>query len=301
MVKKPLTKTAELIILGILNTRMDLPKDARQKYLSLEKGYEGEVKFNSLSEKLGCECLILNGLLFKVKDTKFQIDSMIISQPKIFMNEVKNFEGEYYYENEKFYSINGSERKDPLIQLKRCSSLLRQLLQDLGVYMPIEPWVVHINPEFTLYQAPRYESIILPTKINSYMRKLDMTPSILNGKHEKLADKLISLHIEEPPYPRLPPYHYNQMRKGVTCALCNSFSIFVRGHKCVCGDCGHEELVEAAVLRCVEELRLLFPEMKITTSAVLDWCQVFESRKRISRILGKNFKIIGDHRWVIYE
>ncbi|WP_223596286.1 nuclease-related domain-containing protein [Neobacillus bataviensis] len=301
MVKKPLTKTAEFIIFGILNTRMDLPMDAKHKYLSLKKGYEGEVKFNSLTEKLGCECFILNGLLLKIHDTKFQIDSMIISQPKILMNEVKNFEGEYYYENEKFYSINGTERKDPLIQLQRSSSLLRQLLQSLGLYIPIEPWVVHINPEFTLYQAPRHEPIILPTKVNSYLRNLDTIPSRLTGKHEKLADKLISLHIEEPPYPRLPPYDYHRMRKGVTCALCHSFLIFVRGHKCVCSECGHEELVEAAVLRCVEELRLLFPEMKITTNAVLDWCQVFESRKRISRILGKNFKIIGDRRWALYE
>ncbi|MDN3019870.1 nuclease-related domain-containing protein [Paenibacillus sp. BSR1-1] len=301
MVKKPLTKTAELIALGILNTRMDLPLDAKNKYLSLKKGYDGEMKFNSLTEMLGCECLISNGLLLEVNNTKFQIDSLVISQPKIFMNEIKNLEGEYYYENGRFYYINGSERKNPLIQLQRSSSLLRQLLQSLGLYMPIEPWVVHINPEFTLYQASRHDPIILPTKVNSYMRKLDMLPSKVNGKHVKLADKLMSLHIKEPPYPRLPPYQYNWMRKGIICALCHSFSIFVCGQKCVCGGCGHEELVEAAVLRCVEELRLLFPEMKITTSAVLDWCQVFESRKRISRILRKNFNIIGDRRWVLYE
>lgn len=37
MIKKPLTKTAELIILGILNIRMDLTKDDRQNYLNLKK------------------------------------------------------------------------------------------------------------------------------------------------------------------------------------------------------------------------------------------------------------------------
>ncbi|MGG3467362.1 nuclease-related domain-containing protein [Neobacillus pocheonensis] len=301
MIKKPLTKTAELIILGILNTRMVLSKEDKQVYLRLKKGYEGEVKFNSLTEKLGCECLILNGLLLEFNGSKFQIDSLIITQPRIYMNEVKNFEGEYYYEKEKFYSLNGTERKDPLIQLKRSSSHLRQLLQNLGLYMPIEPWVVHINPEFTLYEAPRTEPIILPTKVNSYLRKLNTTPSKLNGKHEKLADKLISLHIDESPYSRLPPYHFDSMRKGGTCKVCDSFSIFVHGKNCVCGDCGHIEPVEAAVMRSVEELKLLFPEVRITTSVVLDWCKVFDSRKRISRILGKNYKIIGEHRWTNYE
>lgn len=301
MVRKPLTKPAELIILDFLNTRMELSREDKQNYLSIRKGYEGEVKFNSLTEKLGCECLILNGLLLEFNNTRFQIDSLIISQATIYMNEVKNFEGDFYYENGRFYSANGTERKDPLLQLKRSSSLLRQLLQNLGLYLPIEPWIVHINPEFTLYQAPRNEPIILPTKVNSYLRKLDSTPSRLNGKHAKLADKLISLHIEESPYSRLPPYHYDQLQKGNMCEVCNSFSIFIHGKKCVCGDCGHEELVEAAVLRCVAELKILFPEKKITTNLVYDWCRVVKSKKRINRILERNFKIVGVHQWSFYE
>lgn len=254
-----------------------------------------------MTEKLECECLILNGLLFEVNGSKFQIDSTIITQQLIFMNEVKNFEGEYYYENGRFYSINGRERKDPLVQLDRCSSSLRQLLQNLGLYMPIEPWLVHINPEFTLYQAPRNEPIILPTKVNSYLRKLNKVPSKLNGKHEKLADKLISLHIEESPYPRLPPYRFDSLRKGVYCKLCDSFSIFVHGKNCVCGDCGHVELVEAAVLRSVEELRLLFPGMRITSNLVYEWCVVIESKKRIQRVLERHYKIVGVHQWSFYE
>ncbi|CAH2714528.1 hypothetical protein BACCIP111895_01700 [Neobacillus rhizosphaerae] len=301
MNKKPLTKPPDLIILGFLNTRMNLPKDDKQNYLSLKKGYKGEVMFNSLTEKLKCNCLILNGLLLEVNNTKFQIDSLIITQQTIYMNEVKNFEGDYYYENQRFYSSNGTERKDPLLQLKRSTSLIRQLLQNLGLYLPIEAWVVYINPEFTLYQAPRNEPIIFPTQTNRYLKKINTTPSKLNGKHEKLADKLISLHIEESPYPKLLTYNYDQLRKGITCEVCHSFSIFVRGKNCVCGECGHEEEVESAVLRSVEEFKLLFPDWKITTHVIHDWCRVVESKKRISRILRRNFKIIGDRRWVFYE
>lgn len=45
-VVKPRTVSTELIILRRLNTRMELTQTDKQLYVSLEKGYEGEVKFD---------------------------------------------------------------------------------------------------------------------------------------------------------------------------------------------------------------------------------------------------------------
>jgi len=303
MAYKPRSESKELIILRSLNTRMTLPEKDRQHYFSLKKGYEGELMFDVLTEKLQCECYILNDLLFKVNNTTFQIDSLIIVAKTICLYEVKNYEGDYFYDasTDTLYKKPKKEYTNPLHQLNRSESLLRQLLQNIGYYFPIEAQVVFINPEFTLYQAPLDKPFIFPTQVNNYMKKLDTTPSILNGKHKMLADKLISLHIEENPYTTLPPYEYEQLRKGITCELCNSFSISVHGKKCVCGDCGHEELVGAAVLRSVREIKLLFPDRKITTNLLFDWCRVIECKKTISRLLEKNYRKIGIHQWTYYE
>jgi hypothetical protein len=301
MIKRALTKSTDLMILGYLNTRMNLTKDDKQNFENLTRRYEGEVIFNAMTEKLECDCLILNGLLLEINHTKFQIDSLIIMQHLIYLNEVKNFEGDFFYKDKKFYSINGKERKDPLLQLDRCSSLLRQLLQGLGFPLPIEPWVIHINPEFSLYQAPCNEQIILPTQVKRYLNNINTTPSKLTSKHERLADKLCSLHIVKSPYSILPAYTYEQLKKGIFCQVCDSFLIFLRGKYCVCGECGHEEEVESAVLRNVAELQLLFPDRKITTSTIHEWCQVVECKRRINRILDRNFNIIGNRRWVYYE
>jgi len=298
---KPRTESTELIILRFLNTRMTLSEKDKHHYFSLKKGYEGEIMFDSLTEKLSCECLILNDLLLKVNNTTFQIDSLIIVSETIYFYEVKNYEGDYFYESERLYKKPKTEYTNPLHQLNRSESLLRQLLQKLGYKFPIEAQVVFINPEFTLYQAPLNKPIIFPTQVNSYLKKLDTAPSRLNGKHKMLADKLISLHIGESPYTTFPAYDYEQLRNGITCAACNSFSISVSGKKCVCGDCGHEELVTSAVLRSVKEYQLLFPGRKITTNDIFDWCRVVESRKRISRILEKNFSIVGVGQWAYYE
>ena len=141
-------------------------------YFNLEKGFAGEVQFDLLTEELQCDCLILNDLLLEVNKTKFQIDTAIIFQETIYLSEVKNYEGDFYYESDIFYTFSGKEKKDPLDQLNRGKSLFRQLLQSLGYHLTIDGSVVFVNPEFFLYQAPKNLPFIFPTQLNRFMKKL---------------------------------------------------------------------------------------------------------------------------------
>ena len=42
----------------------------------------------------------------------------------------------------------------------------------------------------------------------------------------------------------------------------------------------------------LKQIQFLFPERKITTNTVQEWCQVIKSKKTIRRILAKNFKVM---------
>jgi hypothetical protein len=99
----------ELIILRSLNARLLLSEEEKKTLYRLEKGYEGEVMFDLLTEQLPDEKLILNDLLLEVNGTKFQIDTTLITQDKIYLFEVKNFEGDYDYNNGNFESHYGNE------------------------------------------------------------------------------------------------------------------------------------------------------------------------------------------------
>lgn len=143
-------------------------------------------------------------------------------------------------------------------------------------------------------------SFILPNLI-IFLKKLNTSSWRLNGRAHKLAELLSSLHQNECPYTELPKYEYHQLKKRITCKLCHSFSTVVNGRKISCNECDFEEDVETAVVRSVKELQLLFPEKKITTNLVQDWCQVIDSQIRITRILKKNFKAIGYGQWTYYE
>lgn len=299
MFKKTRSIPLELIILRILNYRIDLSIKEKLQLSNKAKGYEGEVKFDTLIHSLNT--LVINDFLLEVGDTIFQIDTLIIFFERIYLIDVKNFEGEYCYESSMFKTITGSEKKDPMLQLNRCHSALRQLLQKYGYNFTIESFLVFINPEFTLFQPTQNPQIILPTQVNSFIKKLNRMTSKLNDRHDKLADLLVSLHKTENPYVRLPAYNYEMLEKGMTCGSCHSFDVSVSRTKVTCGNCGYKERVEAAVLRQVDELRILFPDIKITTSLVYEWCKVIASTKTIRRILKKNFKAIGNTKESYYE
>lgn len=301
MIYKSRSESAELLILDSLNKRMSLTEKDKQHYLVLRKGYEGEVLFDSMTEKLECQCLILNDLLLRINHTVFQIDALMITSNTVHIFEVKNFERDYYYEDDKLYLTNKKEVTNPLPQLSRSETLLRQLFLHLGYHSPINGKVIFINPEFSLYQAPLGKPLILPTQVKRFLNRVNNTPSKLNGKHKVLAEKLKSLHLTESPYQQLPSYSYDEVRKGIICEKCHSFSVSVRGRSCICHECGYEENLSLAILRSVKEYKLLFPNRKVSTNEIYLWCNEVISKQRVRRYLEKNFKIVGIHQWAYYE
>lgn len=295
-------KSKEIRVLCSLNVRMELSLKDKQRLAYLEKGYQGEVFFDQLTLELKNNLYILNDLGLEQNKSFFQIDTLIISQHTIYPFEIKNYEGDYLYESGNFYpKLSRDEIRNPLHQLKRSKSLLRPLLKDLGTHLPIEGDVTFVNPNFTLYQAPLNEPIIHPTQLNSLMKKLNEIPSKLTNRHKLLADQLISLHQTDNPFTSYPPYSFSHLKKGVICEMCHAL-IISGGEKMmiVCGTCGHKEKVDSAVLRCVGELVLLFPNIKITTNRVFEWSG-FGSKKQISRILKQNYTLMGFGQWTYYE
>ncbi|QCJ43584.1 NERD domain-containing protein [Bacillus sp. S3] len=293
-------ESKELLRLRSLNTRMILAPNDKKYYFNLEKGFEGEKEFDQLTQKLQNDFFIINDLRLEFNNSEFQFDTLIIAQETIYPFEVKNHEGDYYYESGNFYSLlTKDEVKNPLDQLKRSKSLFCPLLKKMGITAPVEGFVTFVNPVFTLYQAPINAPIIYPTQLKSLMNKLEQIPSKLNVHHKRLADQLISMHLYESRYTRIPSYRYEQLKKGVICPICFSFMMSFGDKKLVCKKCLFEESVDSGVMRSVKEFVLLFPDRKITTISVHDWCGVIKSAKVIRRILMQNYTSIGarQHRY----
>ncbi len=300
MAFKQRSESLELVIYRYLNARMILSANEKWHYYCLEKGYQGELMFDQLTEKLENDLYIINDLCLKWNNSFFQIDSLIISEKKIYPFEVKNYEGNYYFDSGGFFSKSSKEEvKNPLDQLKRINSLLHPQVKKLGIFIPLEGFVTFVNPEFTLYQAPLNAPIYYPTQLHQLMKKLNQVPSKLDERHKRLADQLISLNQIDSPYTQIPSYKYDQLTKGILCPRCYSFMHSMEDKKMVCPKCGCEEKVDYGVLRSVKELMILFPDKKITTNGIHEWCGVVRSKKTIRRILLQNYLSIGtgNHRY----
>lgn len=294
MIIKERCEPIELEIMKYIKVRSTLSATEMKNYSVLLKGYEGEKEFDKWTENLSCDCFILNDLLLEYDHNVFQIDTLLITHETFYLINVKNYDGDYYYESAKWFTLSRSEIKDPLLQLKRSDYLLQQLIRSLGFpNYSTEALLVFINPHFHLYQAPMNLPIIYPAQLERFKNKLNKQTAKLNDRHSKMAKLLISLHKTTSFYSQIPDYDYEQLNKGIVCSSCSSINLNLNKDKVVCLKCGCVEPVELAVLRSVEEFKLLFPNKKITTQMIYEWCAVIKSRKTIRRILRTNFKHIG--------
>ncbi|WP_018931111.1 nuclease-related domain-containing protein [Gracilibacillus lacisalsi] len=292
-------KPRELVLFEYLKRRRSLSKEEIKKYRRLDRGYQGEVLFDQYLERLSSNFLLLKDLWLSHHNRAFQLDHILLFHNTLYMFEIKNYPGEFYFQNEQLYLNSGEEIDNPLIQLRRSKSLLRQLLQQLEWDIPVVAAVVFINPECSLFQTPRNSNIILPTQINRYLRQFENEVP-LNPMMHHVMNHLESIQLEHSPYEQLPTYHYNDLKKGIPCTSCDFFMTIVEGKKCRCQNCGQSEFVQTAIISNVEEFMFLFPDERVTSEQIYDWCRLPISLERIRYHLKKHLKSKGIKKGTYY-
>lgn len=302
MIVKSRLEPVELKLRRSLNARMELSEEERSRYYNLEKGYKGELKFDErLAKKQSKDWLIVNDLLFELNHTVFQIDSLVITPEMTYLFEVKNYEGDFFIEKDKWYKLPKKEISNPLLQLERNESLFRRLLQEYGFNTRIEAYLVFVNPDFLLYQVPLNLPIIFPNQIDRFLNKANTNSSSLKNIHQKLTEKLISIHQNDSPYKRIPNYRYEQLEKGIMCKYCYSISSYIERSLLICSKCRNTEDSNTAILRTVEEYILLFPNRKVTTHELYKWCKGMRSMSTLLRILNDNYILKGNGKASYFE
>lgn len=301
MIYKERIKPKTLLIRECLSRRMVFTKEEQDIFYNQGKGFDGEGQWDLRTGKLICDCLVLNDLFLEVKGNSFQIDALLLANNKIYLYDVKNFEGTFYYEDGQMFFPSGKEIKNPFRQLETAASSLRRLLQQLGYSYPIEMAVVFINPTFVLFQAPLDLPVLFLPQLDVHFQMLNRIRTPITARQKRLAEKLCSLHIKESRFEKRPVYHYEDVRKGACCARCKSFSLFETGHYCACRECGHRERTAELILRHVSEFQLLFPELKITTRSIQEWCQIIKNPLKIQRVLKRTFTSTGRYKGMHYE
>ncbi|WJY27043.1 MULTISPECIES: nuclease-related domain-containing protein [Sporosarcina] len=302
---KPIERSGaatELRLLEQLRIRGVLPEDGLRRAARLSKGNAGEEMFGRLTAKLRGDVIVQHDLYLEHAQSAFQIDSLLILEKGILLFEVKNYEGDYVYEDGAFRLLTtGQEILNPLHQLSRSRTLLQGLMKTWKAGLPVTGYIVFVHPHFALYHAPTDSPIVLPGQLERFLARLDLAPSVLGRAHQELAGRLRALSRTDRPMPRLPAYTRDKCRKGIACPRCSAFMIRVGQRTLSCPGCTWGEPAEHGILRSVRELALLFPEDRITTARVHEWCAVFESPSIIRQTLKRNFTPCGGRKHRYYE
>ncbi|TYS15430.1 NERD domain-containing protein [Rossellomorea vietnamensis] len=293
---KERTESKELRIYRAVHFRKDLPPKEKQFYAGLEKGFIGEKLFDEWLEPVLDNRILLPDMQFMPSTTFVQIDTILLTSKLIYLFEVKNYEGDHILEGENLYRLDGSDTKNPVLQLKRNEPVFRKVLETLGYKIPIKSFAVFVNPQFHLYNAPADLPILYPTQLQRFIQKLKQESSFLKRTHTELAKKLISMTIDENPYSKIPRYEYQELKKGITCAVCGEFYREYGRLILTCNFCKGRENAHDAVVRTIRDFRLLFPDKNLTMSTAIEWCSIVKSAITMHKVLTNNFKLIKPGR-----
>ncbi|SFQ14181.1 nuclease-related domain-containing protein [Salibacterium halotolerans] len=300
MIKKKLRPSPELQLFRSLNLRSSLPPKEKQYYQHLEKGFEGERQFDEWAFTLDPQPVMIHDISFEISHTYCQIDSLWITPQGIYLFEVKQYEGDFYVKDDSWFTLYGKEIKSPLLQLRKNESLLRQLMQQLHWDIPVHAFLIFMNPLFTLYHASPDMPILFPSQTERFHQnwKRDSLPS--GEKEERMAEHLLERSTTIPFPSRTPPYTFTDLQKGILCAACFSF-MKKEKRMVICPECQTTVSRDQGVLQSVEEFRLLFPDERLTTNTIIEWCGGGLSPRSIRRILTTNFQIRGRGKYASYQ
>lgn len=286
--------SVQLKTLLALNRRGNLLNPQTSSIHYRVKGFEGECQFDEMLKEVKSECLILNDLTLRVNGRTCQIDALLITGEGVTLYEVKNYEGQFVYFEDKLKILSANkEISNPLNQLNRTANLFRQLMEEQHANFSFEAYIVFINQQFTLFNAPANSPIVLPTMLAQHMKKLSNERRSLNKSHHRFAEILKQLDQPELSFDAYPAYDYQALKKGAFCRECESVLGKPVGRICTCTKCGCKEVSTDVIKRQISEYRLLFPEKKLTTHDISDWVGKLFSQKSIRSVLKKNFELKG--------
>lgn len=283
------TKPISLVIMESLARRTTLSQKYSHYLNGLQKGFEGELAFDRMTEELGLGCVVIKDLFLQPKmSNAFQIDALILIGEIIYLYEIKNYSGEYSYGPEMLLKKPDFELSNPLIQVQNTKNKLKIFLKEIGYPLEIKAYVAYVHPEFTLYYAPELETMILPTQLKSHFVELKIEIASMIKPPKNFVKNLMMHKIDSPLFTQdIPEYTFSDLKKGLVCEKCGSFELVNSRQNYHCCNCGLDNSLHSATVKNIREYQQLFPDYKLSTSMIYSWCNKTVSKKRIKRILNE--------------
>lgn len=291
-------------VLRALKRRLLLSRELELYLENLDRGYGGESRF--AVEVLGgltCAHVLLRDLRLPMDNNYFQMDAVLLSGKQVIVFEVKNWSGMFEYRDGQFVSGRSAKPyKNPTEQLGRCVTNMQYLLRTWGYDFEVVGRVVFINPSFYLYHAPVEQPFLFAPELSDWVKGLNRFEGWVSDSHRELAALLVSRNSPaKVDFEILPEFSFRDLKKGIDCRGCGSFSTELTGRRICCLDCHEVEQAKETIVRMAEELARLFPKTKITSRLVGEYCGGRFAIRRIHKNLAAKFEMEGNTKGASYR
>lgn len=274
-----------------------------QELKRLAAGYEGECEFDRWLKVFGRpHWKIWRDVWIDAGGTT-QIDTLIVTGEGIHVFDVKNYSGALEYVDGKWWSGGRRLNKDIFIQLKRSMEKMGAMHHRIGGRGRLTGRIVFVGEHgHVQVKDPVDVEVVMRHDIRRMIYKLaddEHWNDVLDiGEVARLVEGFM---IECPYQPRaLDDVEFGRLRWGVRCSECGGFGVSAKRYHIECG-CGHVEPKEKAVLRTICEYGVLRHERDLKVGEVERFLGDVVSRRRLTEILRKNFKLLVGGKHARYE
>lgn len=292
--KKQLT---EFEILKLKANRMKLSSEEQQQLTRLRKGKEGEEMVVDFIQKYGHpNWMILRNLIFDEEST-YEIDILVVGKMGCIAFEVKNYSGDFTYENGSCYYNQRPMTRDIVAQTRRIHLKNIQLFQRLHLNKNLYTALVFINEhnEITFNPLPESISVVKRNKLKTYIEHFAQqeNQSYSRMSIEEQVEKLQRASVVNSKHlPLIDEMAYSEMKRGFYCPACLCFDLKRTNKTFICR-CGHRQSVKAALLATIEEYSVLFHHKDLTRGDILHFINYELSDTTVYRVLRENFELQG--------
>lgn len=277
-------KSSEHIYLETLSKRANLTKEEERKLSWLKRGFEGEQLYDRIFDEVGHEHLnIFRDIWIQADKSLTQIDALIVTDETVIINEIKNYSGNYKYENNTWQIGNVQISDDPIIQSKRAISKLIKIFLENKININTDFNIIFPNPYFILSTGDDYcrSKTIKRELMKQYFRNINQSPGWNSTNH---LIRIIQNNIApEPKYEA--DTDPSRLAPGRQCLKCASFDFTSGRYFTTCNICNYKSSNKDHVLSAVRDYDILFSPENIKSSDIRNFLGNEVSRSTIKRYI----------------
>lgn len=293
-------KSVHHIYLEVLKTRTELDRKEKRQLEWYRSGHMGEVEYDAVLDEVGHGSLyVFRDIWLAIQDSKVQVDTFIIADGIMIVNEIKNYSGNYSYENGVWKVRNQQISEDPVSQISIAANKLLKMRYELSTHFEIQKEIVFVNP-YMIFGPTDYKNadiFVMRNRLKQYFRSLHNNTV---GRSAEILAEEIAGRIIDNPHPT-PETDKSRLRFGINCHKCSSFDILKKRFCLACRSCGYVEPFERLVVRAAVECSVLFPGEAVTGRRIYEFLGGEINYQTVQRRMSQYFVIEGSGKQCHYQ